>query len=186
MGLIELPKDAVDQLICDAKNGSSYALGQLLQLNYSAVYKFMLKLTLDAEAARDVTQDCMVRVIEKFPLFDPGKASLTTWMISIAKNLWIEDCRRKIRSHKYLGVIGEKMQSDTEFQKDEIQLKEELISAIRRLHEKERIPVILKHLGGYSYEEIARMLKIPLGTVKSRISVGMKSLKKEMDGYERE
>lgn len=181
----ELPKEAYEQLIYDAKNGSSYALGQLLQQNYNAVYRYILKLTLDVETAHDVTQDCMTKVIEKFSLYDPEKASLSTWMIAIAKNLWIEDCRKKVRSRRYIAEFGEAESAATVLGDNDLE-KDDLLSAIKRLHEKERVVVILKHINGYSYEEIAKMLKIPLGTVKSRISNGIKSLKRELTGYERE
>jgi RNA polymerase sigma factor (sigma-70 family) len=92
-----LPGDAeVEcQLVREARNGSDYALARLLQENYATVCRFMCKLTLDPQLAADITQDCMERVIEKFPLFDPQKSTFSTWMIAIAKNLWIDECRRR-------------------------------------------------------------------------------------------
>ena len=185
MDVKSLPDEKRIQLIYDAKNGSSYALGQLLQDNYSAVFKFVLKLTLNAQSAADVTQDCMVRVIDKFSLYDPEKSSLSTWMITIAKNLWIEECRKKARLFKIFDKYHENEEAYENSNIDEFLIHDEVLSALNRLSDKERMSLILKHLNGYSYEEIAVILKIPLGTVKSRISSGMKSFKKELESNER-
>jgi RNA polymerase sigma-70 factor (ECF subfamily) len=187
MDVTALPAENRIKLIDEAKNGSSYALAQLLQENYGAVYKYIFKLTLDAQNAVDITQDCMVRVIAKFALYDPQKSALSTWMIAIAKNLWIEECRVSRRRLKYLEQFETNDESEDSLQNERLNafiLKDVVLSALKKLTEKERIPVIMKHIGGYSYEEIAGILKIPLGTVKSRISCGMKSLKKELGSNE--
>jgi RNA polymerase sigma-70 factor, ECF subfamily len=168
------------QLVREAQNGGDYALARLLQENYAVVFRFMRKLTLDPQLAADVTQDCMERAIEKFSLFDPQKSAFSTWLITIAKNLWIEECRRSGRrrklSEKYADFYTPTADTTTEFEQND-----ELSCAIKALDNKHRVPLLMKHAGGYSYEEIARALKIPLGTVKSRISNGIKILKKELE-----
>ena len=187
MDVTVLPDEIQIKLLEQAKNGSSYALGQLLQQNYSTVYKYIFKLTLDAQNAADITQDCMVRVIDKFALYDPQKSALSTWMIAIAKNLWVEECRRLKRNFKYT----EKLQADENTQDlrqndsmNEFVNRDRVLSALKKLTEKERTVVVLRYNGGYSYEEIAKLLKIPIGTVKSRIFSGMKLLKKEIESNE--
>lgn len=171
------------QLIDEAKNGSNYALSLLLEQNYAAVYKFMVKVTLDTQFAADITQDCMVRVIEKIQLYDPEKSAFSTWMITIAKNLWIEECRRKKRRRSLCETI---MPQDGVSRIDEIIEQDEILSALKKLSLKIRLPVVLRHSAGYSYEEIARILKIPVGTVKSRIFNGLKLLEKELGKSERQ
>jgi RNA polymerase sigma-70 factor (ECF subfamily) len=184
-----LPVESSMELISEAKSGSNYALGQLLQQNYSIVYKYILKASLDCQLAADITQDCMVRVIDKFAYYDPQKSALSTWMITIAKNLLIEEYRRNKRKRgciEQLELYGENGAADTPYQ-DQVNdfiMKDEVLSALNKLSEKERIPIILKHARGYSYEEIAKILKIPIGTVKSRISNGLKSFKKELERNE--
>lgn len=170
------------ELIYEAQNGSNYALAQLLQENYSIVYKFILKLTLNPQIAADITQECMVRVIDKFNLYDPNKSALSTWMITIAKNLWVEECRKNKVSKKYENQYEETEEADF---LNQIIDKDEILTALKKLNEKLRIPVVLKHAEGYSYEDIAKILNIPIGTVKSRISNGIKFLKKELEHYER-
>jgi RNA polymerase sigma-70 factor, ECF subfamily len=186
MDAFDLKSDHEQTLICEAKSGSNYALGQLLQTNYSAVYKYMLKLTLDTRLAEDLTQDCMIRVIDKFALYDPQKSALSTWMIAIAKNLWLEECRRG-RRRPALELDDHSEIREFPTQKDEVNElieKDEILSAVKKLSDKLRVPVLLCHAGGYRYDEIAGILKIPLGTVKSRIFNGLKILKKELSSDE--
>ena len=72
-------------LIFSAQNGSSYALAQLLQDNYSIVLKYLIKLTLNEHDAEDLTQDVIVKAIKNINSFDSSKASFSTWLITIAK-----------------------------------------------------------------------------------------------------
>ena len=171
------------QLLREAKNGSDYALALLLQKNYAVVYRFMCKLTLDPQIAADITQDCMERVIEKFAMFDPEKSAFSTWMIAIAKNLWIEECRRNSRRRKLVEKCARINEPPDDTVRN-MEQNDELLSAINALREKQRVPLLMKHATGYSYEEIAKFLKIPIGTVKSRISNGIKMLKKELESYD--
>lgn len=178
-----MPPDSYEiNLILKAQDGSDYALAQLLQQNYAAVNRYLLSVTFDSQTAADITQDCMVKVIDKFALYDPEKSSLSTWMITIAKNLWIEQCRKNARGRKVLEQIEQPHSDDPAL---EITEHDEVFSAVHKLSEKLRIPLLMKHAAGYSYEEIAKYLKIPVGTVKSRISNGIKTLRKELEGNER-
>jgi RNA polymerase sigma-70 factor, ECF subfamily len=175
-------------LVTEAKNGSDYALARLLQEHYNAVYRFLCKLTLDPQFAADITQDCMERIIEKLALFDPDQSAFETWAITIAKNLWIEECRRNNRRVK----LAQRYAAETEApnsasSRDEtlaIEQKDELLAAINALDARQRTPILMRHAGGFRYEEIARALKIPIGTVKSRISNGIKTLRKELERYD--
>lgn len=173
------------KLIEDAKNGNRYALSQLLQENYDFVYKFFVKLTLDTDQAADLTQDVMVQTINKLASFDPNKSSLSTWMITMGKNLWIDGLRKQKRRGGYPVNIEEQLNlqnKEDPFQK--LIVTDELLMALKRLSEKIRIPIVMQYVLGYSYEEIAQTLKIPIGTVKSRISNGMKILRKELEDHE--
>lgn len=170
-------------LIEEAKTGGDYALARLLQEHYNAVYRFLCRLTLDRQQAADITQDCMERLIEKLMQFDPEKSAFETWAIAIAKNLWVEECRRSSRrtklTEKYAAAEAPPGQDELQFEQ-----KDALLKALGTLDEKQRAPVLMKHAGGFSYEEIAYALKIPVGTVKSRISNGIKALRKELERYD--
>ncbi len=173
------------KLLKEAKNGNRYALSQLLQANYPLIYNYFVKLTLDPHRAADLTQDIMLETINKIGTYDPNKSTLSTWMIAIGKNLWIDDLRKQKRRGGYGLNIDDLL--DLQIQEDAFQkliLSDDLLTALKKLSEKIRVPIVLQYAMGYSYEEIAHYLKIPIGTVKSRISNGMKTLRKELGDYE--
>lgn len=174
-----MTNDFEHELIKSAKSGSGYALAQLLQNNYSIVYKYIVKITLNTDFAADITQDVMEKCINKFHLYDPEKSSLSTWMIAIAKNLVIEEYRKNKRREKYVSMIDDENSSLNSI--DEIIDKDELLTALKKINPDIRLPILLKHSSGYSYEEISKIIKVPLGTVKSRIFNGLKALRKELD-----
>ncbi|MDR3644304.1 MAG: sigma factor-like helix-turn-helix DNA-binding protein, partial [Clostridia bacterium] len=94
------------------------------------------------------------------------------------KNLWLEECRNTRRRLSRLEQYNEPGAYDPV---DRLLDGDEVLLAVKRLSDKMRAPILLKYAHGYSYEEISRILRIPLGTVKSRISNGMQNLKKELE-----
>ncbi|MDY4949920.1 MAG: sigma-70 family RNA polymerase sigma factor [Clostridium cadaveris] len=172
-------------LIFSAQNGSSYALAQLLQDNYSIVLKYLIKLTLNEHDAEDLTQDVIVKAIKNINSFDSSKASFSTWLITIAKNLWLDSVRKNNVREKFFRKSQNRFETSTN-QVDSFIESEEVLSALKNLSDKLRIPIIMQYNLGYSYDEIAKHLRIPIGTVKSRISNGVKALRKELCEYEEE
>lgn len=172
-------------LIFSAQNGSNYALSQLLQDNYSIVLKYLIKLTLNEHDAADLTQDVIVKAIKNINSFDSSKASFSTWLITIAKNLWLDSVRKNNVREKFFKKSQNSFETSTN-QVDSFIESEEVLSALKNLSDKLRIPIIMQYNLGYSYDEIAKHLRIPIGTVKSRISNGVKALRKELCEYEEE
>ncbi|GAA0674044.1 sigma-70 family RNA polymerase sigma factor [Clostridium cadaveris] len=162
-----------------------YALSQLLQANYSIVLKYLIKLTLNEHDAEDLTQDVIVKAIKNINSFDSSKASFSTWLITIAKNLWLDSVRKNNVREKFFRKSQNRFETSTN-QVDSFIESEEVLSALKNLSDKLRIPIIMQYNLGYSYDEIAKHLRIPIGTVKSRISNGVKALRKELCEYEEE
>lgn len=167
-------------LILSAQDDNSYALAQLLQDNYVLVLKYLIKLTLNEHDAKDLTQDVMVNAVKNIKSFDNSKASFLTWLIAIAKNLWLDSVRKKKVREKFFKKSKENFEELSTNQVDTFIENEEVLRALKTLSDKVRIPIIMHYNLGYSYEEIAKHLKIPIGTVKSRISNGVKTLRKEL------
>ncbi len=166
-------------LIRQARRGSAQALATLLQANYAVVYRYLVKLTLNPNAAEDAVQDAMERAVRNFMAFDPDKAKFSTWLIAIARNRWLDE----VRKGKRLRPLEDQDTADMAYDPYGALIgSDDLLAAIRRLDIKTRTPVTMYHLLGYRYEEIASHMKIPLGTVKSRISNGIKQLRKELEG----
>lgn len=171
------------ELVIQAQNGNREALARLLHNNYEIVFRYLIKFTLDRITAEDITQDTMLRAIEKFDLYNSEKSKFSTWLITIAQNIYLDQLRKNKSQKKYVeeGDIVERLIEKTDSYDDSWN---RILCALSRLNEEARYPIILKHYYGYSYEEIAKKMKILTGTVKSRIHNGLKILKKELEEYE--
>lgn len=173
--------ETTEYLLENARRGNRYALAQLLQENYAPVYKYCLKLTLDREDACDITQEAMARAVEKIRLYDESKASFGTWLITIAKNIWLTGIKRKKLFESYCSTLAAPEDYDSTM--DDLFKNDDLIQAVNRLSPKLKAPVVLKYNFDYSYEAIAKTLGIPVGTVKSRISNAVRNVGKELESY---
>lgn len=171
-------------LVFSAQDENSYALAQLLQDNYTLVLKYLIKLTLNEHDAKDLTQDVMLKAIKNIKSFDQTKSSFSTWLISIGKNLWIDSIRKKSVRKKFFKKSQEEFYEISNHDIDNFIANEEILDSLKKLSVKVRVPIIMKYNLGYSYEEIAKHLNIPVGTVKSRMSNGIKALRKELCRYE--
>lgn len=178
IGVINL--NITDNLIESAQMGNNYALSQLLQDNYSFVFKYLLKLTLKEQDAKDLTQEVMVKAIKNITSYNSSKGSFSTWLIAIGKNLWLDSVRKQRLMDKFLHKSRNNFTTETTSPMDHIIENDALLNALNTLSPKLRVPIIMQYTLGYSYEEIGKILKIPIGTVKSRISNAMKALRKEL------
>lgn len=166
-----------------AQKGDSDALAQLLRQHYAFLLKYMTKITFQPALAEDLTQETMMRCIEKIRLYN-FTSKFSSWLITIGTNLYFDHTRRKKREKEW----RDQEQALRQIKWSAGQKSEEwsdVLDSLGRLPDNVRIPIVLKHYYGYSYEEIADMLEIAEGTVKSRIHNGIKSLRKELDPHER-
>jgi RNA polymerase sigma-70 factor (ECF subfamily) len=172
------------QLIVQAQKGDSAALSMLLQQHYSFLAKYLLKLTMNVQMAEDLTQETLMRGMEKLHLYN-GRSKFSSWLITIASRLYIDELRRKKRERGWQEQEQEqalrRMKWQTAQQGNEWP---EVLTALHGMSADIRMPIILKHYYGYAQEEIADMLGVPVGTIKSRIHNGLKSLRKELDGHD--
>ena len=171
-----MEQELIHQII---KNDNKEALAKLLQGNYEIVFRYMIKLTLSKSAAEDLTQETMLKAIEKIELYDITKSKFSTWLISIGRNIFVDNMRKKKHSDKYIDNEINNLLSDASLNGYNHSWHS-LLAALDKLSDDNRVPLILKHYYGYSLEEISNIMSIPVGTVKSRIHNTIKSLKKEM------
>ena len=166
------------ELIKRAKDGDKHAFAELFQLNYPFLVKYLLKITLNHDLAEDLAQETMAKCIEKIHLYE-YKSKFSSWLISIASNLYIDQERRKKREKKWQleEEIYRKLKWQMETRNEEWN---DVLSALGKLKEDVRIPIILKHYYGYSYDEISVMMNVSSGTIKSRVHNGIVSVRKEL------
>lgn len=161
--------------IASAQRGDPVALARLLQQHYLAVKKHLITVTFDPTLAEDLTQETMIRAIRRIGQF-AGRAQFSTWLISIATNLYADTLRQRQREQRLLasyeppGAVN-----DTD------PLYTDTMERLRALPRDVALPIILRHYHGYGYEEIAAWMSIPVGTVKSRVHHGIRALRKEAE-----
>ncbi|KNY28775.1 sigma-70 family RNA polymerase sigma factor [Pseudobacteroides cellulosolvens] len=165
-----------------AKSGDRNALKNLLEANYKVVYGYLLKLTMNEELTRDLTQETMARAIGNINKFKGG-SKFSTWLVSIASNLFKDAMKKKGQNHEDIDEI---VNLDAGEDVEEAVLTREMLMGLKKalasIPTEMRQAFILKHYYNYSYEEIASILNCPIGTVRSRIHYSIKKLKSVLDG----
>lgn len=148
--------------------------------NYSgALYGVILKVVTDVDMAQDTLQDVFIKIWRNFDSFDNRKGSLYTWMLNIARNSAIDVLRSSgFRQSQKTGNIEENVYKDTRelmthMPVDGIGLQK----VIDQLKEEYRVIIELAYFKGYTQEDIAKELNIPVGTVKTRCRNALLQLK---------
>lgn len=140
-----------------------------------------LKMLKHDALAEDVLQDAFIKVYKKIHTYDPIKGRLFTWMLNIVRNLAID----VLRSREYQMTSGsvqmeteqlERVAASTRTDVDHIGLTE----VLNTLPDSQRDVLELLYYQGYTQVEVAKKLDIPLGTVKSKVRLGMKALRKKL------
>lgn len=165
-------------LIKSAKNGNQLALAKLFQQNYSFLVKYLIKVTMNKTVAEDLAQEAMAKCIEKIHLYNE-KSKFSSWLISIATNLYIDQIRKNKREKNWQqeqGIRALKWQVESRNEE-----WNDALSALGKLTDDVRIPIVLKHYYGYSYDEIGDLMKVSPGTIKSRIHNGILAIRKELN-----
>lgn len=176
---MKLDLDQEQGLIERAKRGDDRAFSMLYQHYYPFLYRYLLKLSLHEELSKDLTQDTMLKCYNHLHTFKED-SKFSSWMISIASRLYIDSMRRKKREKKWYKHVKASLsrQLDWIAQSKGIEWSEHFTD-FNKLDAHFRIPILLRHYYGYTYEEIGTMLGVKAGTIKSRVHNGLKLIRKE-------
>ncbi len=158
-----------------------------------ALYNFALRLTTDPNDAEDLVQDTIVKAYRFFSSYEKG-TNAKAWMFRILKNSFINNYRKTSKkpsqvdydevSSYYESIRAERTEtSDLESLMFREMMDDDLSHALKRLPEDFRTVVLLCDVDGYTYEEIANMLDVPIGTIRSRLHRGRNLLKTELLEY---
>ena len=145
------------------------------------VKAFLIKSGAPHDVAEECAQDVMATLWRKAHLFDPAKASVSTWIFTIARNRRIDFLRKDRRPEPEDLDWGPQPEPD---QEDVVALQQEsarLITAVAELPDKQRILVEQAYFGDFSHSEIAARMGLPLGTIKSRLRLALEKLRRRMD-----
>ena len=166
-----------------AQGGDRGALDQLLRRHYDRVHAVCRRITGHEADAADAAQDAMIAIVRSLDRFD-GRSSFGTWAYRIATNSSLDELRRRKRR----GAVSTSSADDADHpfvehadpassrRIDAIGDHLALDVALRSLSDEYRLPVVLRDVADLDYAEIAAVLDLPAGTVRSRIARGRAAL----------
>lgn len=158
-----------------------------------ALYNFALRLTSDPNDSEDLVQDTVVKAYRFFGSYEKG-TNAKAWLFRILKNSYINNYRKKSKKPQqvdydevstfYETVRAERTDtSDLEDKMYRELMDDDITGALEQLPEDFRTVVLLCDVEGFTYEEIANMLDVPIGTIRSRLHRGRNLLKAQLMEY---
>ena len=170
--------------LAKAQKGDMLAFEALVKAHESFVYSIAYKMLGNVQDAEDATQETFIKAYTSLAGFR-GESKFSVWLYRLAGNVCVDMLRRRKDSvslslgdeddeERTLDIPDERFQPETELEKQE--LRQAVQRGLQQLPESFRTPLVLREMGGQSYEEIARTLALDIGTVKSRIFRGRKKL----------
>jgi RNA polymerase sigma-70 factor (ECF subfamily) len=151
------------------------------------VYSVSLRVVADPQVAQDVTQDVFLRVWRRPESFDLSRGKFMTWLLSVARNRSIDERRGHARRLRHEALPSTTEEEDVIPSTDELDdpalmtvLSDErkaVRAAMIILPPEQRLAIQLAYFGGLTQQEIANQLGQPLGTVKTRIRLGMQKMR---------
>lgn len=180
------PNEEDQRLVKLAQNGDMSAFNTIVERHQRAVYATCLRMLRDPQLAEDATQDAFVRAWSAIQSFRGG--IVRPWLLRIATNRTYDMLRSKAR-HPAQSLDAQPFESEPEWTtqvsagehpeqfttRDE--LSDLLQEALASLPDDQRLAIVLSDVQGYGYDEIAQVMDIAVGTVKSRISRGRARLR---------
>ena len=181
------------------RRGDSAAMERLILKYQNRIYNVILKICANPDDAAELTQDTFVKIIQSIDKFQ-GKSSFYTWAFRIAVNLTLNYCQRNARiALQSLDAEDEgyhsQMQANQalkEFLSDgkspdpataaqNKELCDIVVKSLMRLDDAQRTVIVLRDIEGMNYAQIAKVLDIELGTVRSRLSRGRSRLREILE-----
>lgn len=179
-------------LIARCKDGDISAFDELVRCFQKRVYNFAYGIAGNYDDANDVAQEAFVRVFNSIGTFR-GDANFTTWIYRIVTNVYLDE-RKKAKSHRHTSLdeyidldensVSRQIEDESPLPDEVAENKERnqiVRAAINSLPDYQRIIMTLYHLHDRSYEEIADILHLPIGTVKSRLNRARQALKEILE-----
>ncbi|MEL7414749.1 MAG: RNA polymerase sigma factor [Pseudomonadota bacterium] len=145
---------------------------------YPRLWRFALSLTGDTDRAADLAQSTALRAIEQADKFQPG-THLDRWLFVMARRLWLNDMRSaKLRPVADPDALEEDRLAAPLPAPETNIFAREVFEKVMELKQEQRVTVVLVYVEGYTYQEAADMLDVPIGTVMSRLATARKKLQK--------
>lgn len=151
-----------------AQAGDAAAFDALYESHVDRVFALCLRMTADERRAEGLTQEVFVKAWRSIGTFR-GESAFGTWLHRIAVNTVLDDRKRRGRRPAQLSAVPDELHERGNAGEGEAERRLELERAVASLPERARTALVLHGVEGYSYEEVAEMMGVALGTVKSHI-----------------
>ena len=184
-------------LVEQCRRGDSAAMEHLILKYQNRIYNVILKMCANTDDAAELTQETFVKIIETIDRFE-SKSSFYTWAFRIAVNLTINYCKRSVKlafrsldtddgeqDWQAKSTLKEYLRDDRAPDPADVaqdkELTELIVKAMMKLDDAQRTVIVLRDIEGMNYAQIAEVLNIETGTVKSRISRARSNLREIME-----
>lgn len=180
------------RLIKRAQNGDSKAFEILIEAHFKNIYNIAYRIAGNPDDALDMTQEVMIKLFRNINSFG-GNSKFSTWVYRVATNTCLDELK-KLRRHSTYSINSEINTGDGKFlyevedtsptpdlEVERGELADMVAKAITALNPEHRAIITLRDIQEFSYEEIANILNLSEGTVKSRISRARMQLKKILE-----
>lgn len=177
-----MPGDTDHDLVAKALQGNQKAFKQLIERCHSTAYAVVRGVLGDSDDVEDVLQNVYIKVYRGLPGFR-GDSKLSTWIYQIARNEAINAARKRRPEVKPMEDMELRSAGgdDPEAAYGKQELGERVEQAMAKLDDNYRMALELRYMGERSYDEIAELMGLPVGTVKTYIYRGKAQLKKIME-----
>ena len=180
----ELPVASQQDLLEKVAQGDQRAFAALYDQISPRVFGLVRRILRDQAQSEEVTQEVFLEIWQSATRFDPNKGGASTWILTMAHRRAVDRVRSSQASRDRdtrIGIRDYNPDYDHVAETIEVRIEHERVSkAMSRLTELQRQAVTLAYYGGYSHSEVAEMLSVPIGTVKTRLRDGMIRLRDEL------
>jgi RNA polymerase sigma factor (sigma-70 family) len=172
-----------EELILSLRHREKIAIEALYDMYSASLYGVISRIVIDTATAEDVLQETFVKIWHSFSGYSSEKGRLFTWMINIARNLAIDKIRSKDYKNQNKNQDIENNVTFIDEQKNTV-YKPELVGVkdlLATLKPEQRSILDLIYFKGYTHAEAAEELEMPLGTIKTRLRMGIQELRKHFN-----
>jgi RNA polymerase sigma-70 factor (ECF subfamily) len=175
-----------EELVAAGQGGDAPAIDELLRRHYDRIYAVCRRVAGNEADALDATQDALMAIVRGLPKFD-GRSKFTTWSYRVATNACLDELRRRRRRpdpidnealDRSLHAREQQTVGSASSLEEGVVNGLDIDTALQQLPEHYRAPVVLRDMADLDYAEIAAVLDLPPGTVRSRIARGRAALAK--------
>jgi len=172
-----------EQLVLSLRNHEKIAIEALYDMYSASLFGVISRIVIDTAIAEDVLQETFVKIWHSFSSYNTEKGRLFTWMVNIARNLAIDKIRSKDFKNQHKNQEIENTVNSIDEQNSTV-YKPELMGIkdlVDTLKPEQKSIIDLVYFKGYTHVEAADELGVPLGTIKTRLRMGIQQLRKHFN-----